>query len=346
MAAGLALPVLAVTAYTLYFPARGDGAVIWYAKARALFDWVPFKEVPYVNYPDLGPTAWMLVLKWTGPDAEALGRVILPLGFFAWILALLDLFPRPFPWAAAIILPVLTLTSLDLDAATNGFQDFFLAAAAGLALVFLLRLLCKSTTDRSRRDALLLAFFTGSLALIKQEGAVLALMVGAAWLLAAKRKKGLLLAIPLALAWPLLQIGRGVKVSLQYGGFTIGSVLSAFSASDRWITIEPHLQDALSSSAPLLAAFAVLAVYSVIALPDTRRAIVVLSALLVVHTAFVLFVFLATRYPLEWQLNTAFGRLFGQRQFILITGVAFMLGQIAYAARARSRRVEQIDGSS
>ncbi|MFI5142862.1 MAG: hypothetical protein ACHQHM_02405, partial [Thermoanaerobaculales bacterium] len=67
---------------------------------------------------------------------------------------------------------------------------------------------------------------------------------------------------------------------------------------------------------------------------------------LVVHTAFVLFVFLATRYPLEWQLNTAFGRLFGQRQFILITGVAFMLGQIAYAARARSRRVEQIDGSS
>src|SRR5262245_35673856 len=71
---------LSVLLRTLERPATPvDPIVIWYAKAKALFEWTPFSDLPYHDYPGLGPAAWMLVLKWVGPEQENISRVIFAL---------------------------------------------------------------------------------------------------------------------------------------------------------------------------------------------------------------------------------------------------------------------------
>jgi hypothetical protein len=339
LAVGLALPLTAAITHTLYLPPRGDGAVIWFAKARALFEGVPFAHLPFVNYPDLGSTAWMLVLKWTGLAAEPFGRAVLLLGFFAWILAILELFPRPCPWSATIILPVLAAASLDLEGATNGCQDFFLSSVAGVALVFILRI-SRRGGPASRRDGLLAGFLMASLPLIKQEGTILALILCLGWLIASKKKTIVLLVIPLLLVWPALQMIHGVDPSqIQGDAFTLSSTVNAFRSWDRWPAIVAHFSAVLRDSWPLLCAFVVLAATSALCLPKLRRAVFILVGVLLLHVGFVLFVFLATRQPLEWHLNTAFPRLYGQQRFVVITGLAFMSVELFQAILNRSESV-------
>jgi hypothetical protein len=157
-----------------------DGLVIWYAKVRGLYNWRPLALLPFANYPDLGPTCWMLVLKWVGVGQESIGRLIFPAFYFLWIAAIRELWGRPHSWLLVVVVPATAAVFFDLEMFTNGYQDGFVMAAAGMAAIFMVknlthlgsivgeRSLCERlersvATVQGRQDCYLAAFFAGIL---------------------------------------------------------------------------------------------------------------------------------------------------------------------------------------
>lgn len=347
---------------TLDHPALGaDAIVIWYAKAKALYQWLPFRELPFENYPALGPAAWMLVLQWVGADRENIGRVVLVLPYFFWIVTLLELFPRPWPRASFVVVPGLAVLFFDFDRFTHGDQDGFLMMTAGMATIFMVKVLLRlssaegtaaqilpalTATADGRRDAFLGAFFAGILGLIKQEGTVLGLILVVSWvaaILAHERPArwgpmvrrllpSLLTYAAVAALWPTLLLINGVDVrKVQGEAFTVASVTQALGNVDRWPTIQPFFVNYYRAAAPLLVAAAVASVGLAWTCQRTRVVLAFLWGVLILHSGFVLVVFLSTRQQLLWHLRTAFERLAGQGRFVLVMLLGLTLISLATA---------------
>jgi len=343
------LPLLcAILLRTLDYPALGaDATVIWYAKAKALYEWVPFPERPFPNYPELGPAAWMSVLKWVGPEREHLGRLILVLPYFFWFLAALELFDRPYPWASAIVLPTVALLFFDFERFTRGDQDGLVMMTAGMAAIFLAKILIHVSpadrrlkdrfalllsTPQGRQDCFLGAFFSGLLGLIKQEAAILGFIVVLTWasiVLACARpahwRRVLVRLLPygltytsLAVLWPLLVFLHGIDVTeIQGEAFTVSSVIHAVGHVDRWPQIGAYFADHYRSEGWVFVACLVLSSAAAWVVRRLRPALLFLWIVYGLHAVFVAFVFLATRESVQWHLETAFARLTLQGRFAL-----------------------------
>jgi hypothetical protein len=378
LAVTLLIAVLAIPAASAVLRAAHEPVVdwdafaIWFAKARAVDTWVPVDQMPYRNYPELGPVLWMSTFKWMGPDYESVGRAIFPLLYFAWMASLMDVFGRPYSLSATFAILLSSLLVLDVRAVTSGYQDAFVLMGSGFAASRLVQLLIASPSGTNallqhlseapqRRELLRAGFLTGVVGLIKQEGTVLSLILTGAFMLVlllstrpsawTKLPRALLpflyAWLPTVTVWPAILALNQVDVrAIQGDGFTAGSILNAFQEVDKWPHIRPFVTAHLESRLSLTIACGVGSVASFIVAPPSRRPIVFLWTIVGLHLAFVILVFFSTREDLSWHLRTAFERLAQQAGFALLLLVFVTLTSLLQYWVAEIRRLRSALGAS
>jgi hypothetical protein len=341
----LAIPAASAVLRTVHDPVlHWDAFVIWFAKARALDQWLPVHQMPHRNYPELGPVLWMSAFKWMGPAQENVGRAIFPILYFVWAASLMDVFGRPYSLSAAFTILLSALLVLDVQAVTSGYQDAFVLVGSGFAASKLVRLLISSPRETSsllqhfgeaaqRKELLRIGFLTGVIGLIKQEGTVCSLLLTGSFLLVlllsthpsawAKIARALLpffcTWLPTVVMWPAILILHQVDVrAIQGDGFSVRSVLNAYQQVDRWSLISPYVTAYLEARLSLTVVCGAGSVASFIVVPSSRRPIVFLWTVFALHLAFVILVFFSTQADLSWHLATAFQRLAQQAGFALV----------------------------
>jgi hypothetical protein len=328
LVAGLLLALIAAAAlFTVAFPVdEFDAVAIWYSKTRALASWRPLPELPYPAYPDLGPTAWALLLRATG--AEQAGRLIFLALYAAWALSVSALLDRPLPRAAAWIVPMCVLATFDYRAVTSGYQDMPIAALAGLAAV----LLGRSLTTGDRTQAALGLFFAGVMGMVKLEGVFLGAILAASWMLAscfaprqpsAVRRVGLLAAFAApAAVWPALVAFNRIPLEsfqgMAFEGIRPSDLISRFGRLPQILAALVHLGPTYLCA---VGATTCVAITAWRRRPPVRPLLEFLSLAVAVHTAWIVAVFMLTNDDLVWHLETALSRLVFQQTCLWTTAL-------------------------
>ena len=130
--------------------------------------------------------------------------------------------------------------------------------------------------------------------------------------------------------WPALKIFNGIGgFEAQGHAFTLDSILSFYKNVDRLPMILGYLYTyGRQYSYFILVAFFLSALSSAY-VPGSRRPIMYLWAVLILHTLFVITVYLSTRQDLAWHLDTAFFRLMFQHQFCYFLIIALSSASLA-----------------
>lgn len=344
----LALSFLLLAAYIKIFcaPLLGwDATVIWFNKARAIFFNEPFKNTPFVNYPNLGPIYWMYIMKFTGTLEESFGRLFFPTLFFFWILSLTSLYPHyksKLVTLAAIVIMLIGYYTFNPDSHLNGYQDEFLAMCLGLSALHFLKVFSMEAPNKT--DYFLSFWFSGISCFIKNEGFILALILITSWaftsLIYSKSQKNffsiiknqlpnLLLFLFLLLLWrPMISLYQNLSFSeIQGDAFTVKSILSFYTNFDRLPLIihyfASYFAENLKSILLILISIPIL-IYKT---PRFRPSMVFLFLVLLFHLLSITLIFLSTTADLSWHLETAFMRLASQHSFIytlLIASIPFL----------------------
>lgn len=342
---------------------QGDALLVWWGKTNGMTAWAPMRALPFPNYPELGPACWMLALKIAGAANESIGRSILGLVYIAWLAAMPRMLGRS--WPALLAMAVSLPGVFDRDMIANGYQDGFLTATAGMAAIFLIRILwclespiherliaLRASSD-GRTDLVLAGVFCGALGLIKNEGAIIGAILVAMFLLvlvththprnwrrliAPLRSFGVAYLL-VAATWPVLLLLHGLSpLDVQGPAFTARSVLSAFTALDRWPLIRSNFTYYFDHHRQLVTLAEWSAPAAFILAPRARKAVLFAAGAVMLHLAFVAWVFLSTKQTLAWHLQTAFLRLAFHNTSLLLTLVVVALGALGERAIEGVRR--------
>ena len=338
-----------------------DAINIWFNKAKSLFYWQPFNQLPLCDYPNLGPMYWSFVMRFTAVEFESIGRLLFPLAYWFWALSLMALIRNTSSRVCLFIAPLIGYTFFQRGPFTNGYQDGLLALCAGMSAIFSLRLLFELGDEhradssgqclpRFRRLYMVACLFGGVLAWIKNEGMMVGLilvLVTTALCLASTARHlrrslvraiipGLLTFSGIALSWPAMELVHGVKPwVIQGGAFEFGRLSSVFQRLGRLNPICEYLRRYLQEQKTVVGLLFVLSVAMLILCPrKTLRPALFLWAVLVLHAAFVVLVFLTTRQDLAWHLATAFDRLMFQNTLIVASGLTLLMRICAEEALA------------
>jgi hypothetical protein len=311
-----------------------DAVVIWFNKARDLYQGTPISQLHFVNYPPLGPMYWAFVMKFTGGLWESYGRLLFPTMYFFWMLALPYMFPKCIPaWIFLIVIPGLGWLFFDMFAFTSGYQDGFVTICAGMAAIHL----CKTLLEDKRRrqtDYLLALYFAGTDALVKNEGAVLAMILYTAWfltLIVTERHNfnwkylrslipGGMLFLLLLSIWPGLLIYHGQDPSQVQGpAFTINSIANSYENIDRLPMIKDYfVEHYFHPQTKTILSCTLLSIITAALVPITTRVMVFLWVTALGHILFMVLVYLATGSPLEWHLTFSLKRLAFHHSFAYV----------------------------
>jgi hypothetical protein len=328
-----------------------DAITIWYDKARALYLGSPIPELPFANYPPLGPIYWALVMKFTGGLWESYGRLLFPTLYVGWIVSLREIFPEWLPeWIVLIAVTAAGWLFYDTAAFTNGYQDGFVAVCAGMAAIRFCRLLFG---DRKfcERDYLLGVYFAGVGALVKNEGAILAVIVyaaclvmlvvgrciGSSWNELRNLVPGAVLFVLLVGIWPTVLVAYGRDPEqVQGSAFTMGGIATLYRNGDRIPVICRYFAEYyLQPQIRVILGCALLSIVTAGMVPVTRKVIAFLWLIGVGHSLFIACVYLATQRPLEWHLRTSLDRLAFQHSFVYVIAVSVCVSFLLEASVGR-----------
>jgi hypothetical protein len=335
--AGMAILAVLVALNTVWLPVEEwDAVVIWYAKARHLLEWRPLAALADPTYPDLGPSAWSMLLLVSGLDNEPVARLVFPMLTIAWLSMLPRLAWRPArvrPLTTAMLLAV-AVGAIDIRTVTDGYQDAPLCALAGISAVLLGRALIDG--ERASRGAIAVALaVAGSMALLKREGALLAALLTIAWFgtfawthgVATLRARvpswSVAALVMLAASWAIVE-----KTMIHLPAFGVRSFefepVALGILWDRAGRI-PAVLSAATTFYPtyrltvMAAAAASAAAWTV---RWTRPILVWLWAVAAAQFASLVPIFMLTNADLQWHLQTALLRLVSQQAFVWIIALA------------------------
>lgn len=326
-----------------------DAVAIWYAKTRALLLWRPLADLPLPTYPDLGPSAWALMLSLTGLGNEPIARLVFPAIGVAWLASLPLLFAGLIrEWRPPLILAlfVIAVATFDFQTATSGYQDPIVAAVAGIAAILLGNVLLREGEPR-RGQVALAFFFAGSLGMIKAEGALLGIILVVSWSVVFAVTRGwraLRTAIPVAtvamyvglvLLWPVTIGLAGIDVSrMQRFTFEDHSARRFVDGLSRLPTIVRGFAG-VSRTYSFVFLSAIVASIGAVRTAWARPILGWLWSIAAVHSAWIAGVFVLTNLDLDWHIRTALVRLVSQHAFVwvlaLAVSAAALFGEQRYA---------------
>lgn len=314
---------------------EGDTSSIWLNKAKSIYNGIPYPALPVVNYPSLVPTFNAFVMRFTGSYNPIYGLFIGPIAYYFWVLNLYDIFKRKSGWVITAVISSIAILYFD-NYVTNGYQDKIIMMCASMSALAYLQLINldlsgnRVWTEKSQLLFWIGTFFAGILSLIKSEGVVIGtLLVGLSLFiiysinlkqiptLLKKKYAAIITFITLVLLWPFILYTGNVNISnIQGDNLTFQSIFDIPRNIDRIFIIWPYFANYFRETSFMLILSISLSSLSFIKSTQLRKSLVYLWSVWFIHSIFIIFVFLSTRAPLIWHLETAFNRLLSQHAFI------------------------------
>ncbi|HEX9368030.1 MAG TPA: hypothetical protein VF921_15475 [Vicinamibacterales bacterium] len=323
---------------TIWLPVdQWDAVALWYARARGLMQWRPLSDFALPAYPDVGPSAWALMLTLTGVGNEPIARLVFPAVCVAWVSSLPLLFEhrgRAWRRPAVVVLFLIAVATFDFEAATSGYQDPLVCAVAGIAAILLGRALLTGSEPPRRGQVALGFFFAGSLGMIKLEGGFLGAVMIASWIVTFAATRGwralraavsggaIALYAGLALLWPI--IARLAGIDLTHAQGLVFEEVSARRLVDG-VRRLPEIARGFADVTPtysLVFLSAIVASLGAWRARWTRPILSWLWAVAAVHTAWITSLFMLTNVDLAWHINTALLRLVSEHAFVWVLALA------------------------
>jgi hypothetical protein len=316
-----------------------DAVAIWFQKAKAFYYWEPFKSFPIVNYPNFGAAYWAFIMKFTG-FTEAMGRLLIPTAYFAFMMVLYSLFKADnTSWTGVFVIPPVSIFFFH-NAYVSGYQDGLLSLMAGMSAFYYCRffILLRSANHVTLchrdiyYDLFLAVFFSGILGFIKNEGTIIAVLLffsAAGWFMIQIRSNQVIGKMPLFFSvimflvlislWSLLLLYNGVDPSQVQGGvFSIKGIFNFYKNINRYSDIKQYFSQYLTSHGMIIIVASLLSILSALYAKTTRTTLCFIWTFYVLHFAFVALVFFSTGTNYMWHLGTAFDRLMFQHRFVYI----------------------------
>jgi hypothetical protein len=324
-----------------------DAVAIWLSKARDIYNWKEFAGITIVNYPNLGTGLWAYAMDFSS-FIDALGRLIFPTVFIALAGGLLEQKIHTIKELRLKVLVSFIVLGLFIffihPGVWNGYQDILLGSVAAYSALLLSNSFNSliSLTQKKWDIAVGMALL-GSVYLIKNEGLFLILIILFSYLVALivqKRKRlrylikgnrgfvfrsAFILVLP-AVLWTLILVTNKIDPGqIQGEAFSIRGVLAIGEKLDHIKPIAKALvvQTWLFLPVILLAMVTTLISFR---LRFLRSLNIFFWLVIILHTAFICFAFLATNADITWHIGTAFSRLINQHQlfYILLIVINFV----------------------
>ena len=316
----------------------GDVFPIWLNKTKSIFSGIAYPSLPVVQYPSLIPTFNAFAMKFTGGYHPNQGLYFGLVLFFFWIFSFFNLLKSRFSFFDALVISFIAILSFD-KSVFNGMQDTILMMGAGMASIAFIK---HFEYSRSKIDDKLVLkgrglywvgiFFSGMLPLIKSEGIILgAILVGLSMVINFASTPNISISvikryilpvfifILLVTIWPVILYTGNVNITnIQGDNLTLSSLLDIPHNLGRVPIIMKYFMSYVKS---IYIYFFTSLVLSGIALwlsPKLKQTLLFLWCVGVLNWLFISIVFLSTRAPLIWHLDTAFNRLMSQHFFIYI----------------------------
>lgn len=296
-----------------------DGIVTWLGKAKDFYYWNPLSSLRYVQYPGLGSMLWAVIMMVFG-FYESYGRFIYPI-FYGMFFLFIWSSIKTQKYLHAVYISLLLFFFFQ-PTLYNGYQDDFLSLTAGFSvLLFSLYILDMEKTYRY----VLGCFFAGSLGLIKSEGVLLGIIILGVFLacygkniISAGKKQflvyisGIFLALSLLAFWSISIFLHGINPgNIQGEGLTMQSIIEGYKNFNRLPIIGTYLY-AYFFKNPLFLFIIIFSVITAVTRPFLRKIICCMIGIILLHTIALMYVYLTTKTPLIWQLETSFFRLMDQ----------------------------------
>jgi len=313
----------------------GDAFSIWLNKAKSIYSGILYPALPIANYPSLVPTFNAFVMRFTGSYKPIYGLFIGPIAYCFWVLNLHDIFKRKSGWVMTATVSSIAILYFD-DYVINGYQDKIIMMCASMSALAYLQIIKfglsgnRAYTEKSQLLFWIGTFFAGVLSLIKNEGMVIgAILVGVSLLviysinpkqistLLINKYAPIFTFITLAFLWPFILYTGNVDISkIQGDNLTLQSIFDIPRNIERIFIIWPYFTNYYRETFFMLILSICLSIISFLKATQLRKSLVYLWSIWFVHSIFIVFVFLSTRAPLIWHLDTAFNRLLSHHAFI------------------------------
>jgi len=315
----------------------GDALSIWLNKAKSIYAGKSFWTLAIVQYPSLGPIFWTFAMRFTGGYEPIYGLYLGPIAYSFWILAHLSLFEQKNNWVIVAIIFSTAILFYD-STVYNGYQDKLVMMCAGMAVLTYVRYFLYSIDSsgwnfhNGRFDLFWLGtFLAGMLSFIKTEGAIMGLIIFSSTLfvVACSYPKGkryeffktnyppIIFFLALLSTWPLILYFGNVDLSkIQGDNFSLQSGFDFFKNLDRLPIIALRHLEYYHGIFPALTISILLTLLAFRSLPKIRIILSYVWLIWLAHLVFITLIFLVTRAPLIWHLDTAFNRLSSQHDFV------------------------------
>ena len=328
-----------------------DTLVIWLNKTKSIYAGEPFRALTMAQYPNLGPMFWMFTMRFTGKYEPIYGLFLGPVAYGFWILAHLSLFKQKNHWIIPIIFFPIAILFYN-DAVYNGYQDKLLMACAGMAVLtftqFFLDNIDANDQNMYKRNSnffWLGAFFAGMLSFIKVEGMIMGLIIFSGVLFIVvflfpkeKHREFLIANYPAALiftvlllTWPLILHFGGVDLTkIQGDTLSLQFSFDFFQNLDRLPIIVLRHINYIQGILPIFTMSVLLTLLALKDMPKIRIALSYIWLIWLLLLVFITFIFMVTRSPLIWHLDTAFYRLSSQHDFIYPLTIILVVSNILH----------------
>lgn len=322
-----------------------DGFAIWLAKAKDFYFWSPIVSLTFVHYPGLGSMVWSVIMTVFGFH-EALGRFVYPFVYVAFFSLLGFFFRVKKNKALFAVVIALVATVFFPPSLYSGYQDDFLSLTTGIAAL----LLCVSMIDGKRTDLFLLGcFFSGSLALIKNEGIMLGFILLTSFIAVHMQSlrqewkqrhwqyvSGIAVFIVLQAFWSVAIAAHGIDPrNIQGDQITLQGILLGYKNLSRLPVILPYVYNYTAAHLPYFAML-VISIPVAFLISSLRKVFIFIWTNIVLHIGSVVWVYLATTAPLVWHLDTSFDRLMDQQASLYV----ILCILIAFVVLSGKRRLD------
>lgn len=338
-----------------------DAVAIWFNKAKSIYYGDLWNKTPFSEYPNSGPVIWAFLMRLFG-HTEQIGRLIFPtiFVFCCWQFSYFS-FKNQQRFLYFLFCWSVLSFYLFKSWAWSGYQDNFIACTAAVAVYIFIQSLYKAdssslasqafTGDRngssiSKNNALdpLAFLLCGMLYLIKNEGLVLGAIICSTYLIYSANEKNdskdITKKITINIILFLVPIAFQLFIKLAYDINPLQVQGDAFSLNKNF-SIQEHMmrlfpiglafctyvwQNLFIYSVCLASTYCSIKYYKKITKNFFINSFLIIIMLL--HSFFIVAVFIVTNQNLEWHIMTAYGRLMSQHLMIVYALTLWNLSMI------------------
>lgn len=317
-----------------------DAVTIWYAKTKSIYFWNSIYNLPFVNYPNLGPTLWSYILHYS-INQEVFGRLLFPAIYLFFFYEVFICFEKNINPYLLCLLSIFFINFFYNIYVANGYQDMLIFSFSGIScLLFLKTIESRNVGFGNRTFKLQCNYITNLFILaligsIKNEGIILSLIFNLMFCIIIIHNRifsfkfiffTFILYLIILLMWPLSLKVYGFNISnIQGNAFKFDSFYLLLDNLDRIPIISKYFYNYFSNQIYIILISLFLTISMIFTNKNKWKVNLIFWAIFFLHSFFIFIVFYVTREDLLWHMDTAFSRLMCQHESLFVILIFYSL---------------------